>query len=173
MKSIKQIIYRACYLVVRLSDSLRKKILDGYYKSILDIDPSARIGNCLFDKKNISIGANTYMQSGTIYSGNACVVIGKNCAIGSNVSIKARTHDPRDPTSQDSQRVNKRVEKDIMIGDSVWIGDNVFIREGVSIGSNCIIGANSVVTKDVPPHSIAAGCPARIIRENHNAVSNS
>lgn len=51
----------------------------------------------------------------------------------------------------------------ITIGDNVWIGDKVSILSGVTIGEGAIIGANSVVTSDVPPHSFAAGCPARVI----------
>lgn len=50
------------------------------------------------------------------------------------------------------------------IGSDVWIGANVIIKAGVTIGDGCFIGAGSVVTKDVPPFSIAAGNPCRVIR---------
>jgi acetyltransferase-like isoleucine patch superfamily enzyme len=52
-----------------------------------------------------------------------------------------------------------------MISDFVWIGANVIILKGVTIGEGAIVGAGSVVTKDVPPYTIVAGNPARIIRE--------
>ena len=52
----------------------------------------------------------------------------------------------------------------IIIEDNVWIGDKVTILSGVKIGIGSIIGANSVVTKDIPPYSIAAGVPSKIIK---------
>jgi len=52
-----------------------------------------------------------------------------------------------------------------IIGENVWVGVNCIITSGVTIGDWCLIGANSVVTQDIPPYSIAAGVPARVIRE--------
>lgn len=52
----------------------------------------------------------------------------------------------------------------IVIGDNVWIGEKAAILAGVTIGEGAIIGANAVVTKNIPPYSIAAGIPARIIK---------
>ncbi len=51
------------------------------------------------------------------------------------------------------------------IGSDVWIGANVIIKAGVTIGDGCFIGAGSVVTKDVPPFSIAVGNPCHVIRQ--------
>ena len=51
-----------------------------------------------------------------------------------------------------------------IVGDNVWCGANVVITSGVTIGERSVIGANSVVTTDLPPRSIAAGAPARVLR---------
>lgn len=55
--------------------------------------------------------------------------------------------------------------KPVKISDRVWIGFNVIILKGITIGEGAIVGAGSVVTKDVPPYTIVAGNPAKIIRE--------
>ena len=53
--------------------------------------------------------------------------------------------------------------------NNVWIGENVSIMPNVTIGENAIIGANSVVTKDIPPNSVAVGAPARFLKTLNNA----
>lgn len=52
-----------------------------------------------------------------------------------------------------------------MIGNDVWLGANVVVTGGVTIGDGCVIGAGSVVTRDIPPFSLAAGVPCRVIRQ--------
>lgn len=52
----------------------------------------------------------------------------------------------------------------VTIGNDVWIGSRVTIMPGVTIGDGCIIGAGAVVTKDIPPYSVAVGVPAKVIR---------
>ena len=55
--------------------------------------------------------------------------------------------------------------KSVKIGKDCWIGARVMVLPGIEIGDGCIIGANSVVTKNIPRYSIAAGVPARVIKE--------
>jgi maltose O-acetyltransferase len=52
----------------------------------------------------------------------------------------------------------------VVIGDNVWLGSRVMVLKGVTIGENSVVAAMSVVTKSIPPNSIAVGNPARVIR---------
>ncbi len=54
--------------------------------------------------------------------------------------------------------------KPVVIGDECWIGANVVITSGVTIGKHAVVAAGSVVTKDVPPFSVVAGNPARLVK---------
>ena len=55
--------------------------------------------------------------------------------------------------------------KPITIKDNCWLASNVVVCGGVTIGEGCVIGAGSVVTRDIPPYSLAAGNPCRVIRK--------
>lgn len=55
--------------------------------------------------------------------------------------------------------------KPVTIGSNCWIASNVVIAGGVTIGEGCVIGAGSVVTRDIPPNSLAVGSPCRVIRK--------
>lgn len=58
----------------------------------------------------------------------------------------------------------------VMIGDNVWIGDKASILSGVTIGKGAIVACNAVVTKDVPPYSVVAGVPAKVIKTNISSL---
>ena len=88
------------------------------------------------------------------------LVIGKNCAIGPYVMMSTANKS----ANQDFSLTRMMVTGDVRVDDNCWIGAGVFVNQGVSVGNNSVIGANSVVTRDIPPHSIAAGAPAKVIR---------
>jgi acetyltransferase-like isoleucine patch superfamily enzyme len=52
----------------------------------------------------------------------------------------------------------------VTIEDEVWLGENVCVLPNVTIGKHSVVGSNSVVTKDIPPYSVAVGTPARVIK---------
>ena len=65
----------------------------------------------------------------------------------------------------DGSFFNYEYAKPVVIGANCWLAANVTVTGGVTIGEGCVIGAGSVVTRDIPPHSLAAGVPCRVIRE--------
>jgi len=58
------------------------------------------------------------------------------------------------------------MSKDVRLEGNVWVGSRAMILKGVTVGAGAIIAAGAVVTKDVPSHSVVAGIPAKVIREN-------
>jgi acetyltransferase-like isoleucine patch superfamily enzyme len=111
----------------------------------------------------IRIGAGTFLNLGVMIAAADLVEIGDHCMFANGCFVTDANHrfdDPDQPvtwqgfTSKGPTRV----------GDNVWCGANVVITSGVTIGERCVVGANSVVTTDLPPFSIAAGSPARVLR---------
>lgn len=86
------------------------------------------------------------------------VVIGDRVMMGTNVSIISAGHE----TSVLSRRKMVEFGHPVFIGDDCWIGSNVVILPGVTIGEGCTVGAGSIVTKDIPPFSVAYGNPCRV-----------
>lgn len=74
----------------------------------------------------------------------------------------------RDSYSQEIIREGFQVDGRIIIGDYVWIGMGAMILHGVTIGDGAVIVAGAVVSTSIPPHCLAAGVPARVVRTNVN-----
>ena len=109
---------------------------------------------------NISIGE---------YSHITCaqkIVIGDGLLTGRYVLITDNAHGENLPNELNIPPLERRVcsSGPVTIGRNVWIGDKATILPDVTIGDGAVIAANAVVTKDVPPFSVAAGCPARVIK---------
>lgn len=115
----------------------------------------------------IKIGDGTRIHGACIHS-TGFIEIGSNCLIAGNCQIfDSNGHELS--FENVGQRINtKGKSKPIKIGDNVWIGANSIILPGVEIGSGSVIGANSVVSKSVPPMCLAAGNPAKIIKDFSN-----
>lgn len=92
----------------------------------------------------------------------ACV-IGDNVMMGSDVIVLARNHSFE---RTDIPMIYQGFEEDrpVVMGNDIWIGDRAIILPGVHIGDGSIIAAGAVVSHDVPPYSIVAGVPAKVIK---------
>ena len=89
------------------------------------------------------------------------ITIGHHCLIGPFVLLRSADHEFRDPVT----RINLQGHRGgrVVLEEDCWIGGHTTITRDVTIGKGSVIGANSVVTRDIPPFSVAAGNPARVI----------
>lgn len=105
---------------------------------------------------------------GTVIGHFAHIVSGDNVTIkekvlvADKVYISDNLHEYRDVSRPIIDQEVLLIDQ-VVIGEGAWIGENVSIM-GASIGQGSVIGANSVVTKNIPPYSVAVGCPARVIK---------
>lgn len=132
------------------------KILHGAWIMALD-----SINGQQFSPR-ITIGENSYIGHHVTLSCVNKIAVGRDVTFGDNVYVADNEHSYGDI----SMNIMKQplVTGEITIGDNTWVGKNSVIFGNVTIGHNVIIGANSVVSKDVPPFTVVAGSPARVVK---------
>ena len=111
----------------------------------------------------VRIGEGTFLNMGVMVASTALVEIGSHCMLANGCFVTDGNHrfdDPAQPVTWQGFTTKGPTR----IGDNVWCGANVVVTSGVIIGERCVIGANSGVTTDIPPFSIAAGAPARVLK---------
>lgn len=184
--TITEFISTVCALIItRLFYREARLIRRPFYirgKSSFKYESGLTTGHsCRFDlpgngTKTLYIGKNCEIGDSVHIVALEQVKIGDNCLMASKIFISDTSHGDYSIDSKSSSPLispNDRplINKPVSIGDNVWIGENVCVLLGVTIGNGCIIGANSVVNRDIPEYCIAAGNPAKIIKE-YNKVSN-
>ena len=112
----------------------------------------------------IRIGAGSFLNLGVMVAAHELVEIGEHCMFANGCFISDAS--PRfDQPGMPVPWQGFSSKGPTRIGDNVWCGAHVVITSGVTVGERCVIGANSVVTEDIPPFSVAAGAPARVLRK--------
>jgi acetyltransferase-like isoleucine patch superfamily enzyme len=112
------------------------------------------------DIQGITIGDHVLISPGVRISAANSISIADSCMLASHVYITDSDWHGIYDRSMPSQEISF-----VKLEENVWVGDSAIICKGVTIGKNSIIGAGSVVTSDVPANVIAAGNPAKIIRD--------
>ena len=150
--------------------SYLKKILNGIYKlycvillKIATWPVSNRIRIKIYKHLGIKIGKDTYIGTDLEiidYSALNLIVIGDRVTISSRVTLVVSSG----PNNSKLKNIYPRKIGKIVIEDDAWVGTGVTILPGITVGKMSIIGAGAVVTKDVPPFTIVAGVPAKIIK---------
>jgi acetyltransferase-like isoleucine patch superfamily enzyme len=113
--------------------------------------------------EGITVGDGTYIGPHAVLGAGGGLSIGKDVTCGAYVQLLAENHNFKDPDLPiAAQGVNR---KGITVEDGCWLGNSVIVLDGVTLGAHSVIGAASVVTRDIPPGSVAVGNPARVIKE--------
>ncbi|MDR0920105.1 MAG: Coenzyme F420 hydrogenase/dehydrogenase, beta subunit C-terminal domain, partial [Oscillospiraceae bacterium] len=122
-----------------------------YFNNYIKVFPGAKL----------TLGSGYINRNGSITCSNS-ISIGDGCVIAPYVKIL----DSDFHTIMDENGVRINPPAPVVIEDHCWIGYDVTIMKGVTIGTGSVIGAGSVVNKSIPPHSLAVGVPAKVVKEN-------
>jgi putative colanic acid biosynthesis acetyltransferase WcaF len=106
----------------------------------------------------LKMEARSMIGPGVVIYNLATITLRRGANISQNCHLCAGTHDYM-------RWSMPLLAKPIVIGENVWLGADVFVGPGVSVGDLSVVGARSVVVKDVPPRSVSAGNPCRVLKE--------
>lgn len=140
---------------VRMDTPPYRKFWLGDYSVV---ESFACINNAVGD---VIIGDHTRIGLHNTIIGPA--TIGSHVNLAQGITITALNHNFDDSEKRiDQQGIST---KEVVLEDDIWVGANAVILPGVTIGKHAVVAAGAIVTKDVPPHSLVAGVPAKVIRQ--------
>jgi acetyltransferase-like isoleucine patch superfamily enzyme len=116
----------------------------------------------------LEVGSHSYVGYQVTINVGASVTIGRHVLIANRVFIAGDDGHPLDPAARRTEPGSGAGR--VVIEDDVWIGEAAIILKNVRIGAGAVVGAGTVVTRDVPPRSVVAGNPARIMRSVDDAT---
>ncbi|NTU77963.1 MAG: acyltransferase [Chloroflexales bacterium] len=112
-------------------------------------------------QRRLTIGSYTVLNIGCHFDLNDTITIAPHASLGHEVMILTTSHTIGDT----EHRAGPLTTKPVAIGAGAWIGARSLILPGVTIGAGSIVAAGAIVTRDVPPNTLVAGVPARILRQ--------
>lgn len=117
------------------------------------------------DGVKLQLGKNCKLGDNVHIAASERVTIGDDCLMASFVYISDTNHGTGedDPMTPPDERI--LTSEPVEIGKCVWLGEGVAVLPGSKIGDGCIIGAHAVVKGEIPPYTVAAGTPAKVIKK--------
>lgn len=177
---IKEFVYNVYFMTVEFRDTIFLRWISFfpslhvrmfYYRHIYGADLKRSVlvykGAELRSPALLQIGEGTIIGDNVMLDSRAGITIGKNVNFGSNVQIYTLQHDYRDPEF----RCVPEHFGPVVIQDRAWIGPSTIILHNVTIGEGAVVAAGAVVTKDVPPFTLVAGIPAKVVGQRPKNLS--
>jgi acetyltransferase-like isoleucine patch superfamily enzyme len=118
----------------------------------------------LAPQARIEIGEGCFLNRNTMLAALERIEIGDHVLFANGCFVGDADHRFDDPDTPVTWQ-GFSTQGPVRIGDNCWFGVNCVVTSGVTVGERCVVGANSVVIDDLPPRVIAAGAPAKVIRE--------
>lgn len=112
--------------------------------------------------QRLVIGKQCWLNSGCFLELEDTITMGDRVALGQQVMILTVTHDIGGPEQRAAPTL---VRRPVTIGDGAWLGARSTILPGITVGAGAVVAASAVVNRDVPPNTLVAGVPARVIRQ--------
>lgn len=148
----------------------------GNREKILIGDDSLVMGNMYVTPNgSIETGDHFYLGQNSMIGSETSIKIGRCVIISNDVRIYDNNNHPTSPKARENMSLNgfsndnwswhHAASAPVVIGDNVWIGQYSTILKGVTIGKGSIVATRAVVTKDVPPYTIVAGNPAKVVKQ--------
>ncbi len=129
--------------------------------------PDNQTRRIFFELTNVTVGSESVINANFVVSDGfkPLLTIGRRVAISPSVSVICQSG-PNNSRLNDIPYAKDRLINDepVVIGDDAWIGAGAILLPGVNIGEGAVVGAGAVVNRDVPPWTVVAGVPARVIR---------
>ena len=144
------------YILYPQNISIGKNPAIGPFCQLICQDPGH--GSSITIGDNVSFNHHVFINA----DGGGKITIGNDVMIGPMTILRAANHNFKDPMIP--IRDQGHTGGHICIEDDVWLGASVVVLANVTIGKSSVIGAGSVVTKNIPPYSVAVGNPTKVIR---------
>lgn len=153
----------------KLPKKIKIVMIGNNHKLFIDERVTFKKGVIWFEDKDcmIRIGKGSTIEEAdlAVAENGTKLVIGEDCMFSRCIHI-ATTDSHSIISDETGKRVNPA--KDIIIGNHVWLGYCTNINKGVVVGDNAVVAGHSVVTKNVPSNCVAAGLPAKVVKEHIN-----
>ncbi len=132
-------------------------VIDDYARLI---STTRRLELAVADGGRLEIGHHAFINYGCSIGASELIRIGPRCRIGTDVIMMDNNYHCIEPERRDEMPVSQP----IVLEENVWLGSRVIVLPGVTIGAHSVVGAGSVVSRSIPPRTVAVGQPARVVR---------
>ena len=160
MKKLFYIFFKLSSKINRMKSHIRGYYYSKIFKSCGKKRPFINRGVVFSCPQNIECGSNVTINPQCYFAAKGGIFLGDNVTLSAGAKILSSSLKVENGVIQ-----KRHIHKPVILKNNVWIGAGAMICPGVTVGENTIIAAGAVVTKDIPSNSVAAGIPAKVIRQ--------